>query len=238
LGTIGDVLNSLYEQATSAANKYLTSDDLDIILTQMKSLTSEFYASGNVDYAGRYVFSGYRTDTAITFSSSDIDAMQDSPVSYKINEDMEYSDISTINYTDYSGVSTATSDYEQAVTNQNLYRFRLSYDGLDEKDAAGTSKLSITMSDGTPLAAAAVITEYNTADEAYAAVADGTEQGIAYIPSTGELVFSEDFYKANFQEGESYSISYEKSNWQEGDINPVHYFKCTETTTKADGTTS
>ena len=57
---------NLYEQATGAANKYETSEDLSIILEQMKSLTKEFYASGNVDYAGRYVFSGFRTDTAIT----------------------------------------------------------------------------------------------------------------------------------------------------------------------------
>lgn len=231
LGTIGDVLDDLYEQATSAANKDLTADDLQIILTQMQSLTDEFYSSGNVDYAGRYVFSGFRTDTPITFSDADISAMEDKNTSYNITENIDYSDISTINYTDYSVVSTGagvTGDksYEQLVTNTDLYRFRLSYDNLDEKDAAGTSKLSITMSDGN--APAAAIKEYATADEAYAAVANGTETGIAYIPSSGELVFSKDIYDG-FKEGESFTINYDKSEWVSGDINPVHYFECVET---------
>jgi flagellar hook-associated protein 3 FlgL len=233
LGTIGDVLNSLYQQATSASNKYKTSDDLEIHLTQMESLTDEFYASGNVDYAGRYVFSGYRTDTAITFSATDIAQMKNNPVSYQINEEIGYEDISTINYTNYDVLSkgltavgaTADESYEQYVTNTDLYRFRLSYDGLDD----GVPTLTTTGSTALP-----AITKYDTADEAYAKVASGDETGIAYIPSTGELVFSKDVYDS-FKEGDSFTITYDKSDWQEGDINPVHYFKCVETTQDGNG---
>ncbi len=232
LDTLDDVLNDLYEQAGTAANKYLTSDDLQIILTQMQSLTEEFYSSGNVDYAGRYVFSGYRTDTAITFSDEDIAEMQKHPVTYEIQEDIAYSSISTINYTDYSVLTdglpagaTDSESYEQYVTNTNLYRFRLSYDNLDTADADGNSQISITDQDGNAYA----VTEYATAEEAYQAVANGTETGIAYIPSTGELVFSEDFYQNNYSTGDSFQITYSKSDWEEGDINPVHYFQCTKT---------
>lgn len=257
LDTIGDVLKDLYEQASTASNKYLTSDDLQIIITQMESLTKEFYASGNVDYAGRYVFSGFRTDTAITFSAEDIAEMGRHPVSYEIQEEMSYADISTINYTDFDvltdGMPTgagANTSYEQYVTNNTLYRFRLSYDSVDGADASGNLPLKITDATGKDLTikrdaagdpvvdpggnTQSIITEYADAEAAYKAVANGSEKGIAYIPSTGELVFSEDFYKANYKEGDSFQITYEKSNWLEGDINPVHYFKCTET--KDDGT--
>ena len=257
LDTIDEVLEDLYKQASTASNKYLTSDDLQIILTQMESLTKEFYASGNVDYAGRYVFSGFRTDTAITFSSEDIAEMGRHPVSYEIQEEMSYADISTINYTDFDvltdGMPTGAgknTSYEQYVTNSTLYRFRLSYDSVDGADASGNLPLKITdatgkdltikrKADGSPDLDAggntqSLIKEYADAEAAYKAVANGTETGIAYIPSTGELVFSEDFYKANYKEGDSFRITYEKSNWIEGDINPVHYFKCTET--KDDGT--
>ena len=48
LTTIDEILKNLYENAESAANKDLTADDLEILLTQMKSLTKEFYSSGNV----------------------------------------------------------------------------------------------------------------------------------------------------------------------------------------------
>lgn len=239
LDTIDEVLEDLYKQASTASNKYLTSDDLQIILTQMESLTKEFYASGNVDYAGRFVFSGFRTDTAITFSAEDIAEMGRHPVSYEIQEEMDYADISTINYTDFDVISDPTASgsfsgnksYEQDVTNSTLYRFRLSYDSVDGADASGNIPLKITDAGGNTQSN---IKEYADAEAAYKAVANGSEKGIAYIPSTGELVFSEDFYKANYKEGDSFQITYEKSNWIEGDINPVHYFKCTET--KDDGT--
>lgn len=257
LDTIDEVLEDLYKQASTASNKYLTSDDLQIILTQMESLTKEFYASGNVDYAGRFVFSGFRTDTAITFSSEDIAEMGRHPVSYEIQEEMSYADISTINYTDFDVISdgvpagaTSAESYEQFVTNNTLYRFRLSYDSVDGADASGNLPLKITDATGKDLTikrdaagdpvvdaggnTQSVITEYADAEAAYKAVANGTETGIAYIPSSGELVFSEQYYKDYYKEGDSFRITYSKSNWLEGDINPVHYFKCTET--KDDGT--
>ena len=213
LATVDDVLTDLYKQAAGASKKYLGSEDLEIILTQMKSLTKEFYASGNVDYAGRYVFSGYRTDTPITFTEENITQMTKENVKYTIEENLGFDDISTISYTDFSNLTT-----EQDVKNTKLYRLRLSYDDLD----AGT----ITMKNGTNTITP---TEYADAESAYKDIADGNFDGVAYIPSTGELVFSEKYYTDNFKEGDSYSVTYSKSTWAEGDINPVHYFKCTET---------
>ena len=74
---------------------------------------------------------------------------------------------------------------------------------------------------------------FDNAEEAYKAVAEGNlKPGVvaAYIPSTGEIVFSEAYYKANYEDGDQITVNYSKSDWQEGDINPVHYFKCVETT--------
>jgi len=34
----------------------------------MKSLRDEFYSTGNVDYAGLYVFTCYLTDTTLSFT--------------------------------------------------------------------------------------------------------------------------------------------------------------------------
>ena len=179
LKTIDEVLKNLYEQATGAANKYLTSDDLDIILEQMDSLTKAFYASGNVDYAGRYVFSGFRTDTAITFSSEDIAQMDKDSVSYEITEKIGYEGISTINYTDFSvldkglppGIS-ADESYEQYVTNNTLYRFRLSYDEVDGKDKDGNNTVPVLTKNGLPVTDINT-TPYETAEDAYKAVIDG-----------------------------------------------------------------
>lgn len=271
INTIDQVFNHLYEQAETGANKYETSDDLKIILEQMDSLTKEFYSSANVDYAGRYIFSGYRTDTPVTFTQEDILQMEKHPVSFEIEEELSYKQISTINYTNYDVVDTDlkgaadedTNSYEQQVTNTDLYRFRLSYDALDSNENGNQNnskipgeititckgkdgKVSTIKMDATgatvfdPATAdnkfdGVTMKEYSDPEVAYKKIADGTFTGIAYCPSSGELVFGKDFYD-KFQEGDNFTFNYDKSSWVNGDVNPVHYFKCTETKDTGDGT--
>lgn len=268
--TVNSVLDGLYEQAETGANKYQTSEDLKIIMEQMESLTKEFYASGNVDYAGRFIFSGYRTDTPVSFTQEDILEMGKHPVSFEIEEDINYKQISTINYTNYDivdgpKITSDTNSYEQQVTNTNLYRFRLSYNGLDSIDAANNKGNNSTMAGaiqiqdkdgnilrlddqgmhrtdmfGNPLAAGSPLNNITIEEEmdpeaAYKKVADPNYNGIIYCPASGEMIFGENFYQQYFKEGDEFKITYNKSSWKDGDANPVHYFKCIETKDIGDG---
>lgn len=227
---VNTILTDLYKQAQDASNKYLGSEDLSIILEQMASLTDEFYSSGNVDYAGRYVFSGYRTDTTITFTAEQIKEMGEHPVRYDIEENLGYEDISTVSYTNYEDLTD-----EQKISNHTLYRFRLAYDNTDGTAADGVTP-TLVLKDKNGVNKAGnnpTMQTFDNAEEAYKAVAEGNlKPGVvaAYIPSTGEIVFSEAYYKANYEDGDQITVNYSKSDWQEGDINPVHYFKCVETT--------
>lgn len=290
--TVYDVLDGLYKQCPTSANKYETADDLRILLSQMKQLTGQFYSSANVDYAGRFVFSGYRTDLPVTFTEEDMKDMKDHPVSFNINESFGFNDISRISYTGYDTVEDMTTfpvapagvtnqnSYEQTVQNSTVYRFRLSYNSLDSlgtNDMEGNAQeMTFTMPDGTrvtakapavpsagnfvlsttavdaqgnPVAAAQIpqIVEFADQEEAYKAVAEGTFNGqpftgIAYIPTSGEMVFSKDFYDKNLNEAAfnasttGFRVNYNKSTWKNGDINPVHYFNCIETKNMADPT--
>lgn len=306
--TVDDVLTDLYKQSTSSADKYNTAEDLRIFLAQMKQLTAEFYSCANVDYAGRYVFSGYRTDLPVTFTAEDMKEMEEHPSSFNINESFGFHDVSRISYTNYekveeglvgAGAPNTPGDindidsYEQAVTNDTLYRFRISYNNLDSlngtdvegnrkkltltlptyQDTAATPKtynnvkVEITVPAGAsaganggiqatarvvsavdpttgnvltaatapalPAMAPLNVQEFADQEQAYKAIADGSCTGIAYVPTSGEIVFSGDFYDSNFSEANfangSFDVNYDKSDWKEGDINPVHYFNCTET---------
>ena len=72
LSTVTDILTDMNKQANKGANKDYTSSELSIIVKQLQSLRDEFYATGNLDYAGRYVFTGYRTDTTMTFTKGEV----------------------------------------------------------------------------------------------------------------------------------------------------------------------
>ena len=235
LDTVGKVLTDLYKQAMDSSKKSYTYADLDIVLTQMKSQTKEFYASGNVDYAGRYIFSGFRTDTPITFTEENIQEFTKDPDNLKtfvINESFGYKDISRISYTNWENATDKTNSLdERDVSNTTLYRFRLSYNKLDmnveDKTEIGESDLQLYFN-GEEFPAK--VTAFEEAEEAYKAVANGEIEGVAYIPSTGEIVFSEEYYsdQTKINETMSLRVKYSKSDWSEGDINPVHYFHTVE----------
>ncbi|MCH5257422.1 MAG: hypothetical protein J1D87_09000 [Lachnospiraceae bacterium] len=238
LDTVGKILTDLYKQVEDSSKKSYTYADLDIVLTQMKSLTKEFYASGNVDYAGRYIFSGFRTATPITFTKEDIEQFTKDPENLRtfvIEERFGYGDISRISYTKWkdSADKYGTGD-ERGVENTTLYRFRMSYNNLDmnleDGDTVTPDDLQLEMTGATLPAS---ITVFANAEEAYEAIAKGTDANgnpvnAAYIPSTGEIVFGEEYYTKNCNENMSLRVKYSKSDWREGDINPVHYFHAIE----------
>ncbi len=254
MDTVGEVLKSLYSQVTDASKKSLTYSDLKIIYEQMQSLTKEFYASGNVDYAGRYVFSGFRTDTPITFTAENIMEFNQDPdnrKTYIIEENFGYEDISSINYTDWeNAVDLNNGRDERDVVNTTLYRFRLSYDSLNNSGANGDAvkpedfQIYVEMADNPPMSDPSTgnkidLKVYDDAETAYKAVINASNKVpddapiVAYIPSTGEVVFSESYYKGTtalgpttITEAMQVRVKYSKSDWQEGDINPVHYFHC------------
>ena len=133
LTNVTDLLTSAIGQANKGANKLLTSTDLSAIITEMTQLTEEYYSTGNVDYGGRYVFTGYRTDTPLTFmekTSLDYSDIKDLFNASDVEDVMHISGTSTIdpNADKNGGGPTIESD----VTTQTVGRIRLSYKSLDE----------------------------------------------------------------------------------------------------------
>lgn len=133
LSTVTDVLTDCVKQATKGANKDLTLDDLDTIITQMDALSQEYYSTGNVDYAGRYVFTGYRTDTALTYDKT-------TTASYKnINDEFNAANIAESNrvvgkYKLQNAQildESVSATLENEIVERSVGRLRLSYDDLD-----------------------------------------------------------------------------------------------------------
>ncbi len=134
LSTITAVLTDSVKQATKGASKDLTLDDLDTIITQMDALAKEYYSTGNVDYAGRYVFTGFRTDTPLTFDKTTTAAYTG------INDEFNASIVSEskrilgkykLDSSTVMDKSAEDAVYENTIVESTVGRIRLSYDNLN-----------------------------------------------------------------------------------------------------------
>lgn len=66
IDTLSDIITDVRKQYTKGTSDPLTASDRKIILENLESLAAEIYNTGNADFAGRSVFTGYRTDTTLT----------------------------------------------------------------------------------------------------------------------------------------------------------------------------
>ena len=166
LSSMGEVVTDMIAQCTKGSNEDLTTSDRETILTALKALSEEVYSTGNADYAGRFIFTGYRTDTALTFGTT-------KDQEYTITEQVDKGKIDTITYVKTNGLLDInetnfdddgkdaqgnpiagqvdyTSITEQQVEQSQVYRMRLSYDDvMGTVDANGNADFGIQIWTGT-----------------------------------------------------------------------------------------
>ena len=243
LSTVTDILTDMKKQANKGANKDYTSSELSIIVKQLQSLRDEFYATGNLDYAGRYVFTGYRTDTTMTFTKGEV---EETKPDYVIHEQGTMADFDSINYTytaNLDGMNASNYDkkdvIEQDVVNGDIHRIRLAYNQVERFDV-----IQLVDKDGkTVKQTYTADTVSTTADQdPYKTIQEANKAGtskIVFVPETGEVLFSDKAYEAiNTAAGgisgseTEIRMNYKKSKWEVGDLRPEHYFACEGTTTQ------
>ncbi len=258
LSNMRKVLTDIHTQCVNGATDTLAEDDRDTILNQIQALADQVYAEGNADYAGRTVFTGYKTNTRLTFSSAEADT------SYNISQYFDASELEEHTY-DYNGMKTPTTqELTDAIANgtapkdpsaEKVQRIRLAYDGLsDLKSAsyrystkaadgsvsdvtvdlkAGTMTSVTTAANGT-VTTNTVATGYNYTEKTTGQLeADGYQIGaneVVYNKETGELLFGTQIANEINYNGAKLSVGYDKTGFSAGDLKPENYYDCTNTT--------
>ena len=133
LSKLSDVISNMAAQCTRGTNKPFTTTDRGTILEQLKLLADEVYATGDADFAGRYVFTGHRTDTPLSFLS-------EQTRNYTITEQLDknaldsFTSVNTgnvldINSANYDTIKNdANNDItEDDITSVDVHRIRLAY---------------------------------------------------------------------------------------------------------------
>ncbi len=246
------ILTDVKTQCVTGTNSYLTEDDRNTILKSLTALKEQLYAEGNTDSAGRTVFTGYKTNSQLTF-------MEDEPAtSYKITQGFSYKDMKEYSY--YSGTVTlpTTVDEVEATANipsvidKNVYnRIRLAYDGVDDisslKYSYGDTEITfeggVANPDGSvtynatdangQLVTGATMTAFET-EKDWEAYGNGQktvgDDEIVFIKSTGDVIFGKNIAEELKSGKASVQVDYQKTGFDKGELRPEYYYNCTDMT--------
>lgn len=133
LTNMKDVLTDAYRLAVNGSTGTMTDEDRNTVLTQLKSLSAQLYAEANADYADRTVFSGYKTNSTVTFQ----DALEAANAKYEINEQLSINDMQTYTYYANKLDTPSAGEVQNPAANkvgtpqeEVLKRLRLAYNKL------------------------------------------------------------------------------------------------------------
>lgn len=243
-----DIISSIRTQCEYGANDTLTTDNRKTILTQLEKLREQVYSEGNADYAGRTVFTGYRTNKKLTFMENEL------TTSYKISQKLSYSSIEEYRYYG-NDVEVPGSEFDilngtiPDPASATFDRIRLPYGGIDSitgKDGNPADETTPSTVIGYSYVDAAGVTQtdgeltvtiYDTYDSWLAASGNGTyeiaDDEAVFIRDTGELILGKDA-SATLKSGKAeLDFNYTKTGFDSGELRPEYYFNCTNVTDPA-----
>ncbi len=230
------LLDDMHTLADKGANGPLTADDRNAVLANLEQIKEQIYSEANADYAGRTVFSGYKTNTTVTF-------LEDSNAVYDISEPRKSTDIDTFTYlynqlktTDIADFNTTASTITEETMpgSRDLCRLRLAYDKIQILDASGVETDSFTM---TTTAVDGTTTDYtvNTITTAELEAEDYdldtmlANAGCDFFlnTDTGELLMTTAMAETLNRQEATFAIDYHKEGFLAGEVKPEQYFNCT-----------
>lgn len=217
LTTVSSVITDMIAQCTKGSSEKLTSTDRQTMLDALVAFRDEVYATGNADYAGRSVFTGYRTESTLMFT--DKDKLNDKiDKKYSITEQVNSDVIDSIKYVNSSflnglnesnyatgtytaddgNVNNYTDTVEQLIKEADIHRIRLSYNNTDK--TAPVIKLYDPATEKFGDYLTATVISKNAKPSPYQQMAeinasdvenDTQTEAAIYIPETGELLISD-----------------------------------------------
>lgn len=232
LTSVNDILTKMNTYFNQGANDTLETSERDALVQTLTEYKEQIFQCLNADYAGRYLFTGFRTDTSLTFPEASNNAV------YTIKEEIDPANVAIFSYVKGELKDKSTDDPSvyaaDAVSLDKSYRFSLSYNGVDNVQSImdGDTKL---LTVATVSNADKDIYDLDKFNETHKDP-DGNPFGAIVIKETGEVITNKAGYE-KLKTAKNLSITYSKQNFDKGDVRPEHYFECTSVEKKPDGTT-
>jgi flagellar hook-associated protein 3 FlgL len=225
LANINEALTKINRDCVQGTNDPLSVTNRTSIIENLNEYKKQIYQEGNSNYAGRYVFSGYKTDTSLIFNDDTTN------LEYNITEKFAGVDMEAItkvtgaySLNQYSATNPASNDFSAAPNLIEVHRLRLSYDNLEDKSMGDISYTKVA-ADGTKTNGVVTSSNIQTISVTNPLAYVPSSGKINYIPETGELIMADDVYET-LRLAEDIEVTYDKNKFKEGDLRPEHYFDC------------
>jgi len=238
LTNMKDLLTDIRTHCVNGSTDTLNTGDRQTILEGLKALAKQVYSEGNADYAGKTVFTGYRSSSNLTFDKEEINTK------YEITQDLDFSNLEEKRY--YTGnvkvPEAVTLDTQECDTKveENVYeRIRLAYNGDTELKSITFKKEEngcFTEVEDFPKYFFVYESEqawedadnvWYTGEKGEKKIADDTA---IYIEETGEFIFGKEVANYISDNELSCSVVYEKKGFDKGELRPEYYFDCKDIT--------
>lgn len=237
LNNMKDILTDIRTQCVYGSTDTMTSEDRKALLENVQALKDQFYMEGNSDYAGKTVFTGYRTSSNLTFDEDEADTI------YSIDQSFSASEFEEKSY--YTGsvvvpevITDTVGECTTEIAENPYKRLRLAYNGDVELNSLS---YTITAADGTttttPLVNDDGSLESNMQvfdSEVLWEEANGgkvvPEDGVVFIKSTGELIFGSEISNELSDGFAAFDVNYTKTGFSKGELRPEYYYDCVDIT--------
>jgi len=208
-----NLMDSIRERLVQGVTDTLTIEDRDKIVTEMRTFAEQIGGEMNVSYAGRYVFSGYRTDMP--------------PIMIQDDPKARFNITQTLNWTAVNETKAYVKDNPVGQPKiHNITKIDLPY-----TSANNINNLSVTIT-GTSPPAFTLVTPPDatqvppvTLEDRYSPAPDQ----IFFIEETGELVLGDDVKSYLLgNPNAAITVNYNIEGLKTGDLNPKVYFESEE----------
>ena len=157
LSNIEQCMRDVRTLCVSAATGTNTQDDRNTMLTQLKALQEAVFSQGNASFAGRTVFTGYRTDHDLVFTE------EEKETSYKITQKLSADNMESFSYYNHEAmiptnegeiksfnVATGLKSADLNIQKSDYYRLRLNYDNITDVEKITMGENVFTLAEMDP----------------------------------------------------------------------------------------
>ncbi|MBQ2900530.1 MAG: flagellar biosynthesis protein FlgL [Agathobacter sp.] len=224
LTNMKDILTDIRTQCVNGSTDTLTSDDRQTILDNLKALSEQVYSEGNAEYAGKSVFTGYRTSDTLTFQKDEPET------TFEITQEFDYRALEEKRY--YTGdvvipeaITDTTVACNTKISENSFERVRLAYNGDITVD---NFTVSYKTDNGGTVNVPTTLTTYETekaweADKQERVVGDNE---VIFIEETGEFIFGKNVANTISDNRADIHVEYTKKGFANGEAKPYYYYDC------------